>query len=140
MITVQDLQTAFYEVADNGPVDAYIADIRESVSAKYNVKRNSLLSLFDSAKMSLWQQAKTKNGHVKYTHKITRVVVGFQAHNDNTLDPGGAEELMKTLQKHVNILGNDIFHYRVRNWKTVPDFNQALANYNQWRAAQAVGA
>lgn len=140
MVTIQDLQTAFYEVADNGPVDGYIADIRESTNAKYNVKRNKLLALFASPRMSLWQQATTGNGHVKYTHRITRVVVGFQAHDDNTLDPGGAEELMKNLQKHVNILGNDIFKYRVRNWKTVPDFNRALVNYNLWRTAQAVGA
>lgn len=140
MVTLQDLQTAYFEIADNGPVDDYIADIRQNMLAKYNIKRSDLLSRFASPRMSLWQQATTRNGHVKFTHKITRVVVGFQAHGSNTIDPNGAEDLMNELQRHVNILGNDIFKFTVRNWKTVPDFNHALTSYNQWRTSQAAGA
>jgi hypothetical protein len=138
MITPQDLQTAFFEVANHGPVDEYVTNLRQNLQRKYSTKRHSLLSLFNSTRMQLWVDVGTKNGHRKYTHKITGVVVGFQAHGPNNINPGHAEQLMGVLQEHINTLGNEIFKFTTENWKNPPNFNQALVNYNQWKLEQEV--
>lgn len=135
MVTVDSLRMAYYEVANNGPVDEYVTALQQSNQLKYSQSLNKIQSMFNGTIMSLWTRTDTRNGHVKYRHAITQVTVEFSARL-NPLDPGAAYELYEKLQQHINILGNEIFKFTTHNWKIVPDFNRALANYTQWRASQ----
>lgn len=76
-----------------------------------------------------------KGGHKKFKHKVTHIVVEYQAHSsskDRTVKAHIQVQILNQVQAHLNILCNDIFQYRFQNWKHAPDFNTSLVNYNAW--------
>lgn len=134
MVTPAQLEAAFYEV--KGPILEYITKIRDESEAKDHVTRNQLKALFKG--MKLWKKVKQGSGHIKYKHEITGITVSFQGHVSgkmklSTVTREQALNVCDSLQTHVNILGNNIFQYRRRNWKDVPDFEVAQRNYTFWR-------
>ena len=140
MVTTSDLHTAYLEAANNGPIGRYISPFRTDSEAASKVDRKGLKTMMKS--MRLWKKTKQPSGHCTYKHKVTRIVIGFQGHVSSkkkmsTIYHEHATKICNLFQEHVNILGNTIFAYAKRNWKTEPDFNQSLVRYNNWIAAKA---
>jgi len=89
---------------------------------KYSVKLDRLRNIFKS---SVWFQHKTKSGHLKFSHKVTGIIIEFKNHGrGNNVDPGAVETIKKNLQEHENILGNEIFMFKSKNWQSLPDLRK----------------
>ncbi len=87
-------------------------------SGKYSVKQAHLDHLFSPA---VWSAQKTKTGHRKLIHKVTGIVINYGNHKKQ-IDPGAVLTVFELVQKHLNILCNDIFVYKMNNWKKKPDY------------------
>lgn len=107
----------------------YIKEIRRSDQARNGIKIHQIQSLFKS---KVWKSVSTRNGHGHVIHKITGTRIGFVAHKIQ-IDPGSAVDIAEKLQECVNILGNEIFKYKLHNWKSVPVFGIAADNYRNWK-------
>lgn len=125
-----ELQQAYQEATRNNGLIELIATLRQP-NEKYTTKKDTIYSIFKNS--LLWDEEETKNGHVKFKHRITQIVIGYQNHGGSTMDPGGVDTLTKLLQEHLNILANDIFKYTVNHWKEEPNWNQAEQNLATWR-------
>lgn len=81
-------------------------------------------------KTALWEEQKTGSGHTKFSHKVTRVIVEYQAHSsgskDSCISPHIQAQILEQVQQHLNILHDDIFHYPEQGWKTPPNFTESL--------------
>ena len=87
-------------------------------SGKYNFRLKNLSGLFSK---TVWDSVGGPGGHIVVKHKLTGVIINFSNHKD-PVDPGAVEDIAERVQAHLNCLGNDIFQYKGRNWKEVPDF------------------
>jgi hypothetical protein len=88
---------------------------------------------------TLWVPTGQASGHCKFKHKVTRVVIEYQGHNSHkgqNIAPHIQEQIIDQAQKHLNILGNDIFHYQKNDWKDEPNYDQALANYKAFSSSK----
>lgn len=131
-VTADLLRTAYEEVMKKDGIGDYVVLIRENPEQRYKVKRAAMKTLLDNS--ATWDYLKTGSGHHAWKNKITGITVGFQGHSSTQqaeIPASQAVALMDTLQEHINILGNDIFRYRTANWKSEPDFDQALKNYQR---------
>lgn len=125
-----ELQIAFREATcPNGLIE--LLETLRKPDEKYKTKKDTIYAIFSNC--PLWEEEKTKSGHVKFKHKITQVVIGYQNHGDSKLDPGGAVTLLDEVQKHLNILCNRIFMYERNHWKYEPNWAQAEQNLALWR-------
>ncbi|MBS0635135.1 MAG: hypothetical protein JSR37_06705 [Verrucomicrobia bacterium] len=116
------LQSAFFEaVRPNGLIEL-VTTLRDE-GQKYNISKNHIYNVFKGC--TLWVEQDTKSGHVAFKHRITGVTVGYQNHGEPKLDPGAVVALRDEVQKHLNILANDVFAYRVNHWKVEPNWAQA---------------
>lgn len=82
-----------------------------------------------------WQRIPESSGHNKYKHRLTGIVVTYQAHassKDCRVKPRIKLQILEQIRLHLNTLGNEIFCYTVHNWKAHPDYDMALTNYNNW--------
>lgn len=109
----------------NGLIDFTKKVLGNNNRGKYSIKTTDLSNLF-SAK--IWDERKTGNGHRKIQNKITGVMIEYKNH-ELDLDPGSAESIYKAVQKHLNVLGNDIFKYTHKNWKTAPDLDASVVRF-----------
>lgn len=133
-LPLHDLRIAYEEATKPNGLISLLAHLREP-NKKYTVKKTDIYNIFKNC--PLWEEQDTKSGHVKFKHKITQIVIGYQNHGGPTMDPGGADQLLNNVQTHLNIMCNDIFHYTVGNWKTEPNYQQAAANLAHWKAKQS---
>ncbi len=129
-VSRQDLQTSYYEVTKSNGLVELLHTLRAE-KQKYSVKKRDVYTIFSNC--PLWIEAKTGDGHVKFQHRLTGVVIGYQAHGGENMDPGGAEALKNRIQDHVNMLGNDIFGYTSSNWQAEPDYDQAAKRFRTWK-------
>jgi len=91
---------------------------------KYSIKQQDLDNLFSD---SVWKIEKKPGGHRKLSHKVTNIVVEYKAHdNRNNMDPGAVIKILDQVQKHLNILCDDIFAYSSENWKDEPDYDASV--------------
>ncbi len=127
----RDLQLAFEEATKQNGLIELLAELRASTTIKYKVKKDRIYSIFSNC--PLWEEEKTKNGHVKFKHKITQICIGYQNHGSTTVDPGGVVALLDQVQDHLNILSNHVFKFSANHWKTAPDYAQAEANLAAWK-------
>ncbi len=97
--------------------------LKAKLEYKSNTKVVRVDRMFDSDAWSLTNQG----GHRKFKHRLLGTVIEYAAHHKD-LDPGAVASIRETLQVFVNVLGNDIFEYKLYNWVKRPDFNQATAN------------
>jgi hypothetical protein len=132
---ITDLQLAYQEATRNNGLLELMAKLRQP-NEKYKTKKDVIHSIFTNS--ALWEEQVTKSGHAKFKHKITQIVIGYQKHGKSTtMDPGGVDKLTDLLQNHLNILANEIFGFRVNNWKEEPNWQQAEQNLAAWHIARA---
>ena len=125
-----DLQKAYYEAISTNGLIELLAKLRDE-GEKYKTKKDTIYSIFSNC--PLWEEEKTKSGHVKFKHKITQVVIGYQNHGDSKMDPGGVVAILEAVQNHLNILSNKIFQFERNHWKTEPNWEKAEQNLDKWR-------
>lgn len=125
-----ELQQAYQEATRNNGLVELMATLREP-KKKYKTKKDDIYSIFKNS--PLWDEEETKNGHVKFKHRITQIVIGYQNHGGPTMDAGGVDTLTKLLQDHLNILANNIFQFTANHWKQQPDWPASERNLATWR-------
>ena len=125
-----DLQIAYHEAISTNGLIELLATLRDN-GEKYKTKKDTIYSIFSNC--PLWEEEKTKSGHVKFKHKITQIVIGYQNHGDSKMDAGGVVELIEAVQNHLNILSNKIFEFERNHWKTEPNWEKAERNLANWR-------
>jgi hypothetical protein len=108
----------------NGLIDftQQVRTDKNDMSGKYSVKQKDLDNLFSA---SVWKEHEKKGGHRKLTSLVTGVVVEYPNHAKD-IEPGSAETVLHAVQKHLNILHNDVFGNKARNWKDAPDYSKIL--------------
>ena len=138
-VSADDMKIAYNEVIKNG-LDDLVTKLRNNPKACKNLKRKELKTLFDSC--PLWAKESNGSGHATYKHKLTNVVVGFQDHSGGkkqaSIAAAQAKEIMDNLQTHINILGDDIFKYKIKNWKTEPSYPEAVKNFDKWSRRHSI--
>jgi len=133
-MSVELLRASYQDaIRKNGLIDftIKIRGPKNDFSGKYQIKQYDLDTLFSKI---VWHDEEKTGGHKKFIHKITNIVIEHKNHGKNTVDPGAALTIYDQVQKHLNILCNDIFDYKENNWKTEPDYNKALLNLHKWNA------
>lgn len=132
MSTISDLKEAYWEATKGGLMD-FILTLRNESTEKYSKKINELYLFFE--KMPLWKLVPSKDGHYTFKHKVTHIVIGFQAHSrkkkDNTVSATLVKSIRDNVQKHLNMLGNEIFSDRKFNWKSEPDYKASAVRYRK---------
>lgn len=141
MVSPLDLKSAYHEVVHGG-IDDLVTELRQADSLVDCLKRDKVNSVFKNN--SLWVDQKPKSGHCEYKHAVTNLTVGWQNHSgkkkSSYIAAAQAKDLLQVLQQHMNILGNDIFGYKIGNWKTQPDYNAAANNYTNSKKLVAKSA
>jgi len=132
-MTIQMLQEAYSDARN--VLIGLVEHLREG-EAKYNTHRHEMLTLFKS--QPLWGQIPTGSGHATFKHRLTGVVVGFQAHGNSTMSPKLVVALRDCVQTHLNMLCNEIFKYQSYNWKSEPDYNASLLRYKKLCTGQKI--
>lgn len=94
--------------------------------ARNAIKQHQLTNLFSK---KTWIDTHKKGGHRKLVNSITGITIEYSAHQ-NPIEPGAATSIYKAIQEHLNILCNQIFCYKNRNWKDTPDY---YASYERWK-------
>lgn len=126
---IRGLQECYREAADRkgGLIDFTKSVRRENAdgSGKYSIKPTDLTALFSQV---VWKEIDTKNGHRKIKNIFTDVVVEYSNHV-REIKAGAVVTILDAVQKHLNILGNEIFAYTVNNFKQPPDY---VASYERW--------
>lgn len=128
-ITTEILKHSYFEATQKDGLIDLTKQLRDK-SAK--LKINDLHAHFSKA--SLWTSTKQATGHCKFTHKVTGVIVEYQGHNsskDTTIYHKIQDQILNQVQKHLNILCNDIFQYKLNNWKKEPDLVESLERYKK---------
>ncbi len=109
-----------------------IMDLRDRENEK-KVTKKALNSIFKG--MNDWEKVKQATGHATYKNEITKITVAWQNHSkkkDKTIPQAHLDAIKEAVQRHVNILGNEIFGYKVRNWKSEPDFKKSENRLAIW--------
>lgn len=126
-VTTQDLSTLRLELKQ---LVAFTEEVRKP-NGQYSVKTTELMHMFQAC--SQWIRVKKKGGHAKFQNSVTHVVVEFQAHkkrsNETNLDPGAVNGVLDAVQKHINIVCNQIFQPKNNIWQKNYPIKQALINY-----------
>lgn len=91
---------------------------KNDFSGKYNLPLKDLSRFFAK---TVWESVGGPGGHIIVKHRLTGVVINFSNHKD-PVDPGAVLDIAERVQHHLNILGNEIFQFKTRNWKEKPDF------------------
>jgi len=126
IITIDDLQKSYAGIVGN------LIDFTEGVR-NHTLKPKIHDLKFYFTKNSGWIKQKKADGHLTFAHKVTKVTVGYQAHSsskDTTVSANIMGTLLDGVQKHINILGNDIFGSTTGSWSVVPNYTKALNRYN----------
>ena len=124
-LTKELLEASYLDATrKNGLIDftQQVRTDKNDMSGKYSVKQKDLDNLFSS---SVWKDLEKKGGHRKLTNLVTGVVVEYPNHKKD-IEPGSAETVLNAVQKHLNILHNDVFGNKARNWKDAPDYSKVL--------------
>ena len=95
-------------------------------SGKKHIPKQLLESLFDRS----WSESSTGNGHKKFIHRITNIVVEYSNHQD-PVDKGAVVTIAGQIQDHINIFYSETLGYSVRSKaKRVPDFVEIAERLN----------
>ena len=124
------LEFVYREATDSPGLIEFVQKLRKS-EEKYKTKKGDVYALF--SRLPLWEKQTTKNGHVKFKHKITKICIGYSNHGDTELDPGAAVTIREAVQKHLNIFNNQIFGWKTQNWKSEPNYAQAERRLARWQ-------
>jgi len=127
VVTIDDLQACHEAVRGN------LTDFTRNIREGKEIKINDLKSYFTVN--TGWLKIKQANGHKKFIHKVTRIVIEYQAHSnkkDTSVKPRIVAHLLDQVQQHINIIGNDIWGYNTKTWEVDANYKQALIKYNQW--------
>ncbi len=121
-MSVATLQAAHAEANGNNGFVELLRRLREP-GAQYSQRRADIDSIFRNK--PLWEAQKTGSGHAEYKHAFTGVVVGWQAHGDANLKATQVLQIREAVQRHLNILHNEVFGFKSGGWKTpAPDFKK----------------
>lgn len=127
-VTTKDLQAAYQSAAAKGKLIDLTKTLRDDVDGL--LKHEDLIALFKG--LEDWDKPKQSTGHVKFKNRLTGISVGFSGHGNPVLATHEKKALLETIQEHLNILCNDIFKYKTKNWKEEKDPEQSLKNYKNW--------
>lgn len=130
--SMQSLRDCYQDAVRKDGLIAFAKKIRtenNDLRGKYSLNQRELSSLFSD---TVWCDCKKPGGHRKLENIVTGVMIEYANHgNKGGVDPGAAEAIFNAVQKHLNILGNEIFSYDKNNWKTEPNY---LASSQRWDA------
>ncbi len=124
-ITEELLAACYLDATRKGGLIEFTRDVRGEdgkESGKYSIKQTDLDTLFSK---SVWNEQKTGSGHRKLKHIITGIVIEYADHKKE-IDSGAAKTILEQVQKHLNILCNEVFCYTTGNWKEEPDYSAVL--------------
>lgn len=125
-MSIPSLKATYQETQGNLGLIALTTDLRTTKGLSTQ-KKDRLFTIFKNKE--LWAEEKTKSGHVKFVHKLSGKVVGWQAHGGSDLKPEQALSILNVVQEHLNLFCNDIFAYKDCNWKKEPDFEKSLKRF-----------
>ncbi len=135
MITV--LKNSYEEATAKNGLISLVTEMQEAFKAQHEGQGRAVIATQRVASVieksgSLWESTGQATGHKPFKHKVTGVVIGYEGHGPKEIYGYHLEVLHKNLQDHLNILCNDIFAYKTKNWKTEPDYEVSLSRYNKW--------
>lgn len=123
VITVNDLQDCYEEATKKNGIIDLLERFRDASSV---IKTDELARCFTS---SQWIE-RPAGGHRTITHRVTKIVIGYQTHVPE-LNPPIKKQLLNAVQEHMDILCLKIFKFPPNyKWKNLPDYDRALRNYN----------
>ena len=125
-VTLDDLRISFHEATRNNGIIPLVHNLRQKNTV---LKLRDLNTCFSSG---LWQKSFQASGHLKITHKVTRVIIEYQNHGQEDVAKHIQKQILDQAQKHLNILNDGIFAYTTRNWKTIPNYPDSLRRYQEW--------
>lgn len=129
-ITPATFRNAYLEVIRTNGINDLVCKLRQDPTARKNIKRQQLITMFTS--LPLWKRTDEGDGHVAFQHALTHIRIGFQGHGKSSnISAQQAMAMMDQLQEHMNILGNNFFDYRTRNWKHEPNYESAVTNFGR---------
>lgn len=138
-MTKELLKLSYLDATDKKGLIAYTKEVRgldNKMNGKYSISQQRLDSLFSS---KVWESLSTKSGHKKYKHVITKSIVEYKNHdNSGGIDPAAAKSILDSVQETLNILGNEIFCYKSRNWKEEPNYEHALKMLENHRTKKSL--
>lgn len=106
---------------------------KNDFAGKYSVKLATLNSLFDRT----WIPIKTKSGHTKLQHRVTKVMINYQNHV-NLVDPGAVTTIAEAIQVHINLFFEQFLGYSTKQINTrKPDYRHALKKLEMMQKLEA---
>lgn len=123
-VTLNDLQLSYQDATRN--IIPLVHSLRQNNTV---LKLRDLNACFSNA---LWHKSSQASGHLKRTHKVTRVIIEYQNHGQEDVAKHIQKQILEQAQKHLNVLNDDIFAYTTRNWKTIPNYPESLRRYQEW--------
>ncbi len=122
--------TQFLRIPEKHPIRKKSGGINRTMRTLKTHK--DLVTLLDACKD--WCKRPAASGHVTYINRVTHIKVCAIPHAGD-MKPGVKQNLLQQIQKHINILGNEIFGYGVNNWAIEPDYKQAVMQDQKRRAS-----
>lgn len=127
-VLVKNLMATYEEIHRKNGLNSIIDDLEEETK----ITRIALKNFFESS--SVWKSPKQATGHLKYTHIITGVNIGFEGHGkDKDVHGSHAENLLEALNKHKKLFNSIL----VLNEDTLdPDFEATAIKLNPPKQAE----
>lgn len=125
LVTVADLQASYHEATKNNGIIDLLKRLRDPSVV---IKADELASCFNSIQWNV----RYVGGHRILTHRVTKEVISYQAHDGQDVKMGIRKDILEKTQKHMDILCDHIFKFSTHKWNNVPNYNEALQNYNAY--------
>ena len=100
-MSIPSLKATYQETQGNLGLIALTTDLRTTKGLSTQ-KKDRLFTIFKNKE--LWAEEKTKSGHVKFVHKLSGKVVGWQAHGGSDLKPEQALSILKIATGKKNLI------------------------------------
>jgi len=126
--TLKCLKDSYFDATRKGGLIDFTRMVRgekNDFSGKYLVKQTDLDTLFSK---SVWTVVDTGGGHREVRHKLTGATVEYSNHKKE-IKAGAVVTIFNEVQRHLNILNNQIYSYTNCNWKEEPDYSAARKNW-----------
>ncbi|MEI8301254.1 MAG: hypothetical protein WCG10_06585 [Chlamydiota bacterium] len=124
------LRECYHDATCKGGLIEFTQQIRtyeNNFQGKYSVTQEDLTKLFSE---KVWRDCKKVGGHRKIENIVTGTVIEYANHdNSRGIDPGAVMTIFSAVQEHLNILCNQIFAYKINNWKNEPDYLASVERF-----------
>ena len=124
-VTVADLQASYHEATKNNGIIDLLQKLR---GQNVIIKVDELASCFNSPQWNV----RYVGGHRILTHRVTKVVIGYQSHDGQDVKMEIKKQILENAQRHMDILCDHIFKFSTYKWSNVPNYQAALQNYHAY--------